>query len=372
MKNKFLLRKIRILHIIPNFGIGGAERLVVNILEAFDRKRFEMAVVSLYSEIGTILEREIREKWLKVYYLNKHLGPDLQMIPQLWHLFRTFRPDVVHTHLYVLRYTLLPALLCRIPVCVHTVHNVAQKEVDKIGKFVHWIAFRLTGVLPVSISREVATTVRSLYGRAIKTPMIYNGIPTWQFSALPNQQGEREDVILLHIGRFSLQKNHKLLIEAFALALRECPKMRLWLVGDGELRSAVEKLVAEKGLQPQVTFLGIRTDVAELLSQCDIFVLSSDWEGMPLTVLEAMATGRAVISTSAGGVPELVEDGVNGILVPLGDAEALAKAFLRLADESELCQHMGQEGQKRACKCFDITRCAREYEALYLNLLKEK
>lgn len=366
------MKIVKVLHIIPNFSIGGAERLVVNFLEAFDRKRFEVAVVSLYPETGTILEREIREKRFKAYYLNKHLGPDPRMIPQLWHLFRTFRPDVVHTHLYVLRYTLLPALLCRIPVCVHTVHSVAQKEVNQVGKFVHQVAFLLASVLPVSISREVAITVRSLYGQPIKIPIIYNGIPTSQFSALPNQQGEREDVILLHIGRFSPPKNHKLLIEAFALALRECPKMRLWLVGDGELRPAVEKLVAEKGLQPQVSFLGIRTDVAELLSRCDIFVLSSDWEGMPLTVLEAMAASRAVISTSAGGVPELVEDGVNGILVPLGDAEALAQAFLRLADEPELCRRMGREGQKRARERFDITRCTREYEALYLNLLKER
>jgi len=366
------MKIVKVLHIIPNFGIGGAERLVVNFLEAFDRKRFEMAVVSLYPETGTILEREIREKWLKVYYLNKHLGLDLRMIPQLWHLFRTFRPDVVHTHLYVLRYTLLPAFLCRIPVCVHTIHNMAQKEVDQVGKFVHQIAFRLAGVLPISVSREIATTIHSLYGQPIKTPVIYNGIPTSQFSALPNQQGEREDVTFLHIGRFSPQKNHKLLIEAFALALEECPKMRLWLVGDGELWSVVKKLVAEKGLQPQVSFLGIRTDVPELLNWCDIFVLSSDWEGLPLTVLEAMAAGRAVISTSVGGVPELVEDGVNGILVPLGDAKALAQAFLRLANKPELCRCMGREGQKRAYECFDIIRCTREYEALYLNLLKDR
>ncbi|MCK4819995.1 glycosyltransferase, partial [bacterium] len=214
------MKIVKVLHIIPKFDIGGAERFLVNFLEAFNHKRFEVAVVSLYPETGTILEREIREKRLKVYYLNKHLGPDPRMIFQLWRLFRTFRPDVVHTHLYVLRYTLLPALLCNIPVCVHTVHSVAQKEIGRIGKFVHWVAFRLASVMPVSISQEVFATVRNLYGRVIKTPVIYNGIPTSQFSALPNQHGERQDVIFLHIGRFSRPKNHKLLIEAFALALR--------------------------------------------------------------------------------------------------------------------------------------------------------
>lgn len=367
-----MTRKFRVLHIIPNFGIGGAERLVVNLLTAIDKEKFEVAAVSLYRESGTILEREIREKGLKVYYLDKHLGLDLRMIPKLYRLFRAFRPDVVHTHRYVLRYTLLPALLCHFPVCVHTVHNVAQKEVDQAGKLVHFVAFRLAGVVPVSISQEVAATVQALYGQRMKTPVIYNGIPTERFSALPDKRGEGEDMVLLHIGRFSPQKNHRLLIEAFSLAVKECPKMRLWLVGDGELRPEVEKIVAEKGLESRASFLGICADVSEHLRQCDIFVLSSDWEGVPLTVLEAMATGRPVISTSVGGVPELVEDGITGILVSPGDAEALARAILWLAKDPELRHHMGLAGQRRARESFDISRCAREYEALYLSLLKER
>jgi len=364
--------KVRVLHIIPNFGPGGAERLLVNLLEEFDHERFDVAAVSLYPETGTILEREIREKGLKVYYLNKHKGPDLRMIGELRRIFRDFRPDVVHTHLSVLRYTLLPAFFCRILVKVHTVHNVAQKEVDWVGKFVHWLAFRLAGAVPVSISREVAITLRNLYGQKIKTPVIYNGIPTKRFSAYSNRKNENEDIVLLHVGRFSHQKNHKLLIEAFELAVKECPKMRLWLVGDGELRPAIETLVAEKGLQSHVSFMGIRADVAELLGQCDIFALSSEWEGVPLTILEAMAAGRPVVATAVGGVPELVEDGTTGILVPPGDRVALAEALLRLANDPKLRQLMGEEGQKRARERFDITLTAREYETLYLRLLQDR
>jgi hypothetical protein len=131
---------LRALHVIPNFGPGGAERLLVNLLEEFDRERFEVAAVSLYPETGTILEREIREKGLKVYYLNKHKGSGSSNGPATLEHLQDFRPDVVNTHLSVLRYTLLPALFCRVPVQVHTVHNVAQKEVDRVGKLVHWFA----------------------------------------------------------------------------------------------------------------------------------------------------------------------------------------------------------------------------------------
>ena len=123
-------------------------------------------------------------------------------------------------------------------------HNVAQKEVDRAGKFVHWLAFRLAGVVPVSISQEVAVTVRNLYGHEIETPVIYNGIPTGRFSVCSNRKDEDDNIILLHVGRFSPEKNHRLLIESFALALEECSRLHLWLVGDGELKSDIEKPVS--------------------------------------------------------------------------------------------------------------------------------
>ena len=367
-----MTRKVRVLHVIPNFGPGGAERLVVDLMEATDKERFEVAAVSLYPESGTVLEKEIKEKGFRVYFLDKHRGLDLRMIPQLYRVFRSFRPDVVHTHLYVLRYTLLPALFCRIPVKVHTVHNVAQKEVDWVGKLVHWIAFRLGNVMPVSISQEIANTVRAVYGRGIYSPVIYNGIPTMRFISSAGQDNvEKKEVVLLHVGRFAPQKNHLLLVEAFALAVKEYPKMRLWLVGDGPLRPAVEKTVVEMRLEGKVFFLGIRDDVPKLLADSDLFVLSSDYEGVPLTVLEAMAAGKPVVATGVGGVPELVEDGVTGILVPPCNPEALAKGILRLAKDSDLRQRMGKAAQERALERFDIARTAREYEALYLRLLKE-
>jgi sugar transferase (PEP-CTERM/EpsH1 system associated) len=367
-----MTRKVRVLHIIPNFGPGGAERLVLDLMEATDKERFEVAAVSLYPESGTILEREIKKKGLKVYFLNKHRGLDLRMIPQLYRVLRTFCPDVIHTHRYVLRYTLLPTLLCRIPVRVHTVHNVAQKETDQIGKLVHWISFRLGKVVPVSISKEIANTVRAVYGQDIYTPVIYNGIPITRFVSSASQDftKEEKDVVLLNVGRFAPQKNHLLLVEAFALAVKEYPAMKLWLVGDGPLKPAVEKIIVEMGLERKVLFLGVRDDVPRLLAATDLFVLSSDYEGVPLSVLEAMAAGKPVVATAVGGVPELVEDGVTGVLVPPRNPEALAKGILRLAKDADLRQRMGKAARERALERFDISRTAREYEALYLKLLK--
>ena len=147
--------------------------------------------------------------------------------------------------------------------------------------------------------------------------------------------------------------------------------MKLWLVGDGPLRPAVEKAIVKMGLERKVLFLGIRDDVPKLLAASDLFVLSSDYEGVPLAVLEAMAAGKPVVATAVGGVPELIEDGKTGILVPPRNPETLAKGILRLVKDADLRQRMGKAARERAQERFDISRTAREYETLYLRLLKE-
>lgn len=364
--------KLRVLHVIPNLRPGGAERLLVSLLAASNRERFETQAVSLYPESRSILEQEVEKKGLKVSFLKKHRGPDLRMLPQLYRLFCVFRPHIVHTHLSVLRYTLLPALFCRIPVQVHTLHNVASREVDGFGKLVHWLAFRRGMVVPVSISSEVANTFRALYGSDVHTPVICNGIPTWQFySGFAREVQRRDRVVLLHVGSFAPQKNHLLLIQAFAILAKEHPDMHLWLVGNGALRPRMERTVAEMGLEAKVVFWGVRDDVPRLLAASDVFVLSSDYEGMPLAVLEAMAAGKPVVATAVGGVPELVEDGVTGILVPPGETEALAGGILRVLSDPGLRESMGQRAQEVALERFDIARTAREYEALYSSLLEQ-
>lgn len=362
------------MHILPALGPGGAEKLVVELIKALDRQVFESTIVSLYPEAGYKLEKDLKDNKHCVYYLNKHLGLDPSIITKIYRLINTYDPHVVHTHLYVLRYALLPVILCHVPACVHTVHNIAQKEVDRIGKIVHWIAFRYGRVIPVSISQEVKNSVRSIYGQNIYTPVIYNGIYTEHFIKIDTHKipRMRNDLVLLHIGRFAPQKNHALLIEAFSLAVKEFPKLQLWLVGDGPLKDSIRSLVNRKKLEEKIYFLGIRSDVPELMSQADSFILSSNWEGVPLSVLEALAAGVPVICTAVGGVRELIDDGVEGILVPPNNPMALSKGILFLAKDLCLRQRMGRAGRKKAIERFDISRTAIEYESLYIRILDKQ
>jgi len=370
--------KIRVLHIIPTFGIGGAERMVVNLLKAFNHEKFEVSACSLYPEASTFFEKQLKEYKIPVYYLGKHKGLDLRMIPRLYHLFRTFKPDIVHTHLYALRNAIIPIILSRIPLRFHTLHNIAYKETDRIGRVINWIAFHFCKVIPISISQEVAKTTYDLYH--IKTPIIYNGIlvncfqlkKNIRFSYRKKENLKESDTIFLHIARFSPQKNHRLLIKAFGQAVNQYPNLKLLLVGDGELRSKMEKIVKEEKLEQGIYFLGSRQDIPELLTTCDIFILSSDWEGTPMTILEAMAAGKPIIATAVGGTPELVENGVTGLLVPPKDAQALAEAMLRLANNPILREKMEREGKKNVLERFDIKQIARQYEELYLKSLEAK
>ncbi|MBB6030465.1 glycosyltransferase [Oceanithermus desulfurans] len=366
------MRPIRVLHILPNFGTGGAERLVVDLMEAMDKGLFEVAAISLFPESRSMLEEEIRERKLNVFFLNKRLGPDPSITIPLYRLIRDYKPHVVHTHRYVLRYSLLPTLFNRVPGRVHTMHNVAQKEVDAVGKWVHKLAFTFCQVVPVSISEEVATTVKALYGSDLYTPIVYNGITTARFSTGGPASKRGERLVLIHVGRFAPQKNHDLLIQGFALALARHPYLELWLVGDGHLRPHIQSLVQELSLQKHVRFLGLRKDIPELMKQADVFLLPSDWEGVPLVVLEAMAAGKPVVATSVGGVPELVKDEKTGILISPGDPETLAGAILRLARDSDLRRRMGEAAHKWALERFDVQKTAQAYGELYLKLLRRR
>ncbi len=369
------MRKARVLHVLPNFGPGGAERMVTHLLLHLDRDRFEVAAVSLFDRQGTDLETMLDQARIRVWYLGKHKGFDPRMFRRLWGMFREFQPDVAHTHRYVLRYLLPLILVHRARVWVHTVHNMAEKEVDWVGKWIHRVAFR-AGVVPVAIAEEVARSLERVYGLR-NLPLIPNGIPVDQYAlaeevrkAWRTREGYEESAVLLvSVARMSPQKDHFSLIQAFSIASSRSSQLRLLLVGDGSLRSKLEAQVKALDLKDKVRFLGVRADVPEILAAADMFVLSSQWEGNPLSVMEAMAAGKPVIATAVGGVPELIQHGISGVLVPPGDVEALAEAILKLADDPNLRRQMGKEAFRRAKERFDVSVMVREYEFLYERLL---
>ena len=367
-----------VFQIIASLVPAGAERLVAHLLEYIDREQFSPVCICLGDPVGSHLEARVQQLGIPLYFLGKGDKMSLAVLRKLDALFRQYRPVVVHTHLLALNYAYPLMIRYRTPARVYTVHNLAEKDIGlRTAPMVRALAFRyrIGGVVPVAIAEEVRASIQQLYGYP-DPPLIPNGIPTDEYAPDSDKRTwwrqahgiEPHATVVTHIGRFAVQKNHALLVEAFAQVHSDAP-LYLLLVGAGELEDAVRQQVAGLGLQERVRFLGVRADVADILRASDVFVLSSRWEGNPMSVMEAMAAGLPVVSTAVGGVPELVREGETGRLVPSEDARALAQAMQALVDDPARRQAMGAAARQHAIAHFDIRHTVRMYEELYERLL---
>jgi glycosyltransferase involved in cell wall biosynthesis len=370
-----------VFQIITSLVPAGAERLVAHLLEYIDREQFSPVCICLGDPVGSHLEARVQQLGVPLYFLGKGDTMSLAVLRKLDALFRQYRPVVVHTHLLALNYAYPLMIRYRTPARVYTVHSLAEKDVGlRTAPIVRALAFRyrVGRVVPVAIAEEVRVSIQKVYGYT-NPPLIPNGIPTDEYAPDPDKRTqwrqthgiEPHATVLVHVGRFAPPKNHALLVQAFAQVRADAP-LYLLLVGGGELESAVREQVAGVGLQERVRFLGIRADVADILRASDVFVLSSRWEGNPMSVMEAMAAGLPVVSTAVGGVPELVREGETGLLVPSEDAGALAQALQALVDDPAQRQAMGDAARQRAVARFDIRHTVRRYEQLYEKLLTQR
>lgn len=361
------------LHVVSDFRSGGAERVAANVLRTSDPEQFDVAAITLRGPFGSALERTLAEDGVRVWYMGKQIGFDPLVLARVSRTIECFKPHVLHTHTYTLRYLFPHLLVRRIPAMIHTVHNLAEKEVEWYGRWVHRLAFR-RGVLPVAIAGEVADSIRRVYG-IDDLPMILNGIPVETFRQ-PSIDRERwrnkegfapTDVLFVCVAGLRQQKNPTLLVEAFHRGLASDPRAHLLFAGSGEVKSELERQRSAMGLQERVHLLGQRSDIPELLNAADVFAMSSDYEGNPLAVLEAMAAGKPILSTAVGGVPELLEGGC-GLLVPPRDAQALSKAMRYMLESPEARASMGEASARRAIERFDVRAMTEAYEHLYKKL----
>jgi glycosyltransferase involved in cell wall biosynthesis len=362
---------IRVLHVVAGFGAGGAERVAANLLRTSDREQFDVRAISLRGPFATDVEKTLAQDGIPVWYMGKERGLDPLLFAWVARTMERFRPQVVHTHTYALRYA-FPYMMCRrIPAMIHTVHNLAEREIDWSGRLVYRIAF-WRGVLPVAIAREVADSLRRVY-KIDGFPLIPNGIPVDVFRGRSidrerwrsNEGFAPTDVLFVCVAGLRAQKNPALLLEAFHRGLASDPRAHLLFVGRGALKSELERQIGALGLQKRVHLLGLRSDVPEILNAADVFVLSSDYEGNPLSVMEAMAAGKPMVCTAVGGVPELVADGKCGLLVPPRDVKALAGAIRYMLENPEARKSMGEASTRRAVERFDLRVMTEAYENLY-------
>jgi len=369
---------INILHLITELNIGGAEKVVAQIAAHLSKDRYNTLVSCLYDP-GLVAD-EIVKNGIQVVDLGTRSKWDVRAAYQLFRLLRRENIQILHSHLF--HANLLGRIagkMAGVPIIISTRHSVAIG-----GKGRELINRWTTGWSDVTIA--VSEQVRDAEMRWTglgpgRLVTIYNGIDTERFRSLDPKEADAfrhefqidQDAPLIGIiARFHREKGHSILIDASPGILDRFPKAKILLVGEGDTRAAIEEEVHTLGLSDSIMFAGIRQDIPRVLSALDLFVLPSLWEGMPIVILEAMAAGLPVVATRVGGIPEVVEDGVTGLLVPPRDPEALAEAIIALLQDRKRAEAMGRAGRKRVEKHFSAERMVHQTEALYEELIKEK
>ena len=354
----------RVMIVVHGLETGGAEMMVLHLARELDRAGHPVRVVSLHGD-ETDVAGLMRRAGIDVVALNKAGGPDPRTVLRLRAQMRDFSPAVVHTHLPVLEYV-LPAvrLYGRRVKVIHTVHNLAREETrHRVLREVNRRAFS-HGVVPVALNEEVRSSICREYALPPSAvPVVGNGIDLDAFRG-PQRRGPRgAGARLLCVARLAPAKNHALLLRTVARLRESGRDVSLTLVGDGPLRGALEERARELGISERVRFAGRRTDTAAFYRDCDLFVLLSDYEGMPMSIIEAMASGLPVVATRAGGVGELVDDGVSGALVE-ADAAAAAEAIAAICDDPALYARLSA-GAVRTSSRYSATAMMEKYVGLY-------
>ncbi len=379
-------RPIRILRIIARLNVGGPAIHVSLLTARLGPPDFESLLVcgNIGPEEGdmTYYARELGVTPVVIPALGRELHPlrDLITLWTLYRLIRRWRPDVVHTHTAKAGFVgRVAAWLAGVPVIIHTFHGHVLHGYfgPARTRLFLWLE-RLTGrmadaiiTLTDSLRDELADVYRVAPRR--KFHVLGLGLDLAPFAATPRRSGAFRaawgvpaDAPLIGIvGRLAPIKNHALFLDAAAQVRETLPAARFVIVGDGETRPAVEAQIARLGLGEAIIFTGWQRDLAPIYSDLDVLVISSNNEGTPVAVIEALAGGCPVVATAVGGVPALLEDGGLGALVPPGDADALAGAIvatLRTPPDTRRAQTVMLER-------YSIDRLVGDLASLYRTLL---
>lgn len=357
--------KVRILQVMPEFGLAGAEIMCETLCYQLQASgKYNVVVVSLFDFHSPITER-MEDRGIKILYLGKKQGLDLSVIQKLYRVMKDYRIDIVHTHRYVMQYTIPAAILARVKVRIHTVYNIASKEVEGYRKKLAYWFYKFNNVVPISISPLIQNTVVEQYHiTKSQTPVVYNGSDLHR-CLVKHDYVASKPFRIVHIGRFNPQKNHGAIIEAAEILKRDGIDIHINLIGGAGNEESRKLEVKQKDLTDMIEFSGLQSNVYPFLKEADCFILPSLYEGMPVTLVEAMGCGVPIIASSVGGIPDMIEDGVSGLLIhPI--ATDLASAIKKLIIDDVFREQIGKNARNRS-KQFSAEQMYEGYDKIYMS-----
>jgi glycosyltransferase involved in cell wall biosynthesis len=372
-------RKIRILEGIRQGKIGGGESYLLSLVENLDRSRFEPVVLSFTD--GLMVER-LRAQGISTHVIHTERPFDRRVWKKVAALIREEDIDLVHAHGTRANSNMFWAAgKLHIPL-LYTCHawSFHPDQNPLVRKFRIWSEAFLTRKADINICGSLANrdTGRQLF-RNFDAEVIYNSIdavkfdPRGQYKDIRKELGiGSEEIVVVSVARFTLQKQPLKLIAAFARVAKKVPGVKLLMVGEGEQREKAQALIGELGLGDKVILQPFRTDVPDILASSDIYVLPSLWEAFPIALLEAMSMGKAVIGTAVDGTPEIIRDQENGILIGTKDMEGeLETAITRLCLDKVLRVRLQKAAEECIYNKYNVETLAEKNQELYLKLYAE-
>jgi glycosyltransferase involved in cell wall biosynthesis len=356
------------------FGLqlAGQERVVVDLARAFNKKGYKSLVCTTMFGGELVQELELSNIPFQSLYLKKSYDPRA-LIPVMRYL-KNNRVDVVITH--GTSGSLIPriaAIFSKIPVFINVEHTISDHK-NSYLIFINKILSSFTDKI-ICVSEQARQSLLKIEKTKLdKVLVIHNGLDTSRFSSV-KETDKKENDKRKRVGivaSFSEVKGHVYFVEAAAKIVKFYKNVEFIFVGDGNLRPKIEQKVSEYGLDTYTRFLGVRSDVGDLLQTFDVFVLSSLWEGLPISLLEAQYFGVASVVTNVGGIPEVIENEYNGLLVPPRNPDAMASAILRVLNDDKLRNNLGSHGSEIFTQKFSIEKMSNAYLYLIYDILSSK
>jgi glycosyltransferase involved in cell wall biosynthesis len=364
--NAALTTPLRVMQVVWSLVAGGSEMYAYTVAANLNANKYKSLICAI--DKGGALEPEIKGQAIPYFVMHRRAGLDFGLMWRMVRLFKANRVGVVHTHHFnQLLYSVLAAKLTGARI-IHMEHSIEYLKSKKIRRALKFLSLFCDKV--IAIGNDGAEFLR----KRVKIPehklgIIRAGVDPGVYSQTKRQAraalklGETAKVAVI-VARLFPEKNHLMLLEAFAEVARRIDKAQLLIVGDGTERQAIENRIKQLNLENAVQLLGVRRDVPRLLAAADLFVLSSDREGLPIAVLEALAAGKPVVATAVGDLPAVVQDGETGRIVPPKNSSAFSEAMVEILTDLELSLKM-EKNAKRAAEAYSLQAMLKKFDRLY-------
>lgn len=379
-KNKKTTHKVRILFLIGELGYGGSERQLYLLLKHLDKSCFE-AHVLVFNHSAINMQDKLQQEGINVVFLPKSCSGISRRSRYIYEFTRRLGPDIIHSWtIHDNPFAGLVGRVAGVPIRIGSVRgSINLPGFNNLPRLLRWLSLNSVSILTVN-ARSIAEELRQIGypgGQIAILPNCVEILPPLPTPDLNDFGINNQQPLIGTVGNLRLVKNQALFIDALGIVLARFPDVRAVIVGqpipsEEALQAQLQGRIAALGLCDRVHLLGFRPDVPALMQRFSIFCLTSDSEGTPNTVLEAMAASRPVVASRIGGVPEIVEDGVHGYLVKPGDVAATAHALRKLLEDPGLAHHMGQTGQSRVARDFNPKQVSQQWANFFLNALQAK